>query len=250
MLISSAKVSIGYPCPSAIADVEGCISSKDFFMDCPWLNLDPSRLGTMIPQRMYPSVGLLGGSSTPSSGKPTKLAALAAARRRQADEKASSEDSSETNGTTNLLQKLELEDKANRLEFQSEQSAHPATTTSPQSSTYTAARTYRSKKNRDRSPDPSKKLQPGEDSKGVKATGPGEEISPTGMSLAEPSAFANTLIGMTLPAPKSFPRGKLTAYPFANIPKDAFSGPSPDDVVEKARNSKSLDGSRAKRAKK
>ena len=219
-------------------------------MDCPWLNLDSSRLGTIIPQPLYPSVGLLGGSSTPSSGKPSKIAALAAARRRQADEKASTRDLPETNGTASLLQKLELEDKSNRLDFEPQQVVHTKIATSPQSSPYMAARTYLSKKNRDRSPDLSEKLQRGEDSKDVKATGPEEGTGHTAMPLAEPSAFASTLIGMTLPAPGSFPRGKPTTYSFVDIPKDAFSGPSPDDVVEKARNSKGLDGNRVKRAKK
>ena len=62
-------------------------SAKDFFSDCPWLNIPPEQKVNILVEPLYPRMGLLGGSE----GKVSKLAALAAKRRLKENEKPVSE---------------------------------------------------------------------------------------------------------------------------------------------------------------
>lgn len=59
----------------------GRMNAADWFKDVPWFNLPPTMSGQLIMEPMRPALRLLGGSS--SSGKPSKLAALAAARKKK-----------------------------------------------------------------------------------------------------------------------------------------------------------------------
>lgn len=77
---------------------------KGFFDDCPWGNIPEYRLATLIPTRIEPRGGLLGGQ--PTAGKPSKLAALAAKRKAAAERKAGEDSAGTQSASVALLSKL------------------------------------------------------------------------------------------------------------------------------------------------
>lgn len=70
------------------------VSHKDFFRDCPWLNIPLHRQAVIIEESIHPRGRLFGGSS--KDGKVSKLAALAAKRRQTQVAKSSGNESSTT----------------------------------------------------------------------------------------------------------------------------------------------------------
>ena len=81
---NSEASTVPYPCYHALS---APFSAKDFFHDTPWLNVPPHRRGEILIEPLYPSAGLLGGSSSSGAGKVSKLAALAAKRKQRDAEK-------------------------------------------------------------------------------------------------------------------------------------------------------------------
>ena len=57
--------------------------STDFFKDAPWLNIPKDRRGEILIEQLHPRGGLLGGTSKQDAPPKSKLAALAAARKRE-----------------------------------------------------------------------------------------------------------------------------------------------------------------------
>ena len=229
-----------------------------FFRDCPWLNVPPSRLAHIISEPLHPRGGLLGGSSG-GSGKPSKLAALAARRRKQAEEKAASKESLEPNRAAKLLQNLDLEDEGPKTASATSSTPKKPSSPSQQSGDEagnTMARRYISRKHKSSSADPPKQGQSGEDEMEIEKLEAQEEALPVQIPKAKPSEFASTLFGMTM-APSDTSKDppllhdRFTLVPFsAQIPEDAFSGPSPDDIVEEARKRKGPNERNVKKVKK
>ncbi|KAJ9398086.1 hypothetical protein DTO282F9_4996 [Paecilomyces variotii] len=72
-----------YPAPPiSSAPCSAHLSAADFFRDSPWLNVPAHRKADILVEPLYPRLGLLGGAPE-SSGKVSKLAALAAARKKK-----------------------------------------------------------------------------------------------------------------------------------------------------------------------
>lgn len=78
---------LAYPIPSPTTSPQiAHFSASEFFRDSPWLNVPSHRKADILVEPLYPRMGLLGGAPE-SSGKVSKLAALAAARKKKEGEK-------------------------------------------------------------------------------------------------------------------------------------------------------------------
>ncbi|KAJ2990424.1 hypothetical protein NUW58_g2957 [Xylaria curta] len=193
------------------------LPSVDFFHDMPWLNI-PNGRRTVFIEPPYPRGGLLGGSSAP--GKVSKLQALAAARKKKAEE-----------------QKLRL--KISQL------SMEDAIPERPKESIGHAPRTLVG----DGEPLPlhtnaqahTTSDETAEDSESVdteaRTSDPSiaADLPLNPALLAPPSTFAQILCGLSTPRPAPVPR-KQYPLPYMSFISssalaDAFSEPSPDDVV-------------------
>ena len=202
---------------------------------------------------MYPRGGLPGGSpSQESSGNPSKLAALAAARRKKENDKPVEGGS---NSSVALLDKLGRNGPFSAAStVRSVRKEQTTDGQNPSPLTHKLApRKYPSKRYAgldDSEPVVSKARV--ESPKPLDAA-PGESSESPAIPAALPSAFARTILG--LPAAVSrdtdphcaledslhqlhmvdyaLPHGSLT-----ETESNAFTGPSPDDVILKAQNSK------------
>ncbi|KAI1848917.1 hypothetical protein JX265_001248 [Neoarthrinium moseri] len=212
--------------PDITARRQQHFSFADFFQDMPWLNVPQDRQTNFV-QPLYPRGGLLGGSGAPP--KMSKLQQLAAARKKKADEqklgdKSKGDDSKpQVKDATKQMGKMSLGLK------DSGKTPRPATSSLPSSvaEADVAPITPESRKRRNSDllqlQGPGAKSPPGVPDTSV------EEPSP--VATAAPSIFAQTLLGSAPPAP---PVPRTFAFPytaFAPSVSDAFSGPSPDDVV-------------------
>lgn len=81
---------------------------RDFFSDCPWLNVPPHRQALIIEEPLYPRGRLLGGA--PKDGKMSKLAALAAKRRKdkEAAQSVAADSPAEPNDYAERLRQLHV----------------------------------------------------------------------------------------------------------------------------------------------
>lgn len=68
--------------PTSMRSCTAHFSAAEFFHDSPWLKIPSHRRADIIVEPLYPRLGLLGGAPE-SSGKTSKLAALAAARKKK-----------------------------------------------------------------------------------------------------------------------------------------------------------------------
>lgn len=218
--------------------------TAEFFKDAPWCNIPQNRRGEILIEPLYPPGRLLGGS--PGSGKVSKLAALAAARRTR--ENARPESGSVTSSVT-LLDKLDRKIPKESLdEPKGSAKASILISQSPTNATNQKdSRRYpmRERKNLDtitpeciavdvESMDPARKSR--------------QELEPQSMPVAPPSAFAQTVFGNCRHRTQTSSQDNSAAvslwssyqFPFqiAIAKVNAFAGPSPDDVVLKAQNSK------------
>jgi len=190
----------------------------------PWLAIPQDRVTDFIePERPRGSWGLLGGSGA-APAKMSKLQALALARKKKAEEAKTQDAGPDMQSIPKKVQELSLvESQAN-----GSKNAAPGLTVSSGSAPTDSADTQSTQET---IPEgiPKVALQ---------------EIAPAA-DAAEPSAFAQALMGST-PVP-SFSRNQ---YPvpymsFTTSIADAFSEPSPDDVVLKAQSKGSLLGKRS-----
>ena len=203
----------------------------------PWLNI-PKHRETVFIDPPRPKGGLLGGASTPG-GKMSKLQVLAAARKKKAEEQKSEKAVKETARQVDHLILASSSSGAN--EPQTTKSLGSALRKGPTPAQPTAS------------------LQGGNqapETRSDKAAPPAAEPAPsptiekeTPLETTAPSAFAQALLGPTTssnsPALRNqfpFPHVRLTSSV-----ADAFSEPSPDDVVLTAQSKGSL--SAAKRVK-
>ncbi|KAI0483554.1 P-loop containing nucleoside triphosphate hydrolase protein [Xylaria cf. heliscus] len=199
----------------------------DFFHDMPWLDI-PNERRTLFVEPPRPRGGLLGGSA--SSGKMSKLQALAATRKKKAEEQRSENQKSGSGKTlpstihttpdiskgpirhtsSALVEKLSGRRDVKPLPIHTETQTHP-----------TSDRT---------SEDPDIVTQP------CMPDLPTTEDPSLDALIASPSALAQTLFGLPTSRPASVPkRQQFYELPymrfFTSSVADAFSEPSPDDVV-------------------
>lgn len=220
------------------------LTAAAFFKDAPWLDVPVHRRAEILIEPLYPRGRLLGGSSTEGGGKMSKLAALAAARKKKENEKGNDISSKPSTNSVALLDKLgggrKVESKGqDGLSQPQDHSDAPAKTLvgpvpSPRN------RTYPTRKRRSLSPPASPKEQiqkpPEKD--------PSPPQSPKNFAAA-PSTFARTMFGSSVDsADLCTENSQFTLF---NLPHEsevnttepsAFAGPSPDDIVTSAQNSK------------
>ena len=245
-----------------------------FFADTPFLAVPPNRLGNIIRamERPHPRGGLLGGSST---GKPSKLAALAASRKKAAEEKKKATSTSapafpsgtvtdeeakgaERISSVALLEKLRIGKARKGSE---EQAENPAETRKTIVSEQRKKRNYPT---REMPPEDESPLEPAPVTEGHIAETPEQPRENAEELIAQPSSFAETLFAppissrsenhesaemadtslrlFTLPYPTSTEKDTTTRKSKSTANVDPFSGPSPDDVVLQAQ----LKGSKPK----
>ncbi|KAK7943165.1 uncharacterized protein PG986_012278 [Apiospora aurea] len=204
-------------------------SFADFFSDMPWGNIPKHREATFIAP-LYPRGGLLGGAGTP--GKPSKLQQLALARKKKAEEQKAGNADQDVQGTTTQMSQLSVGQDIGANEAAKSplimSSSEPDSTPLSRKPGLGTLLADRKRKVGDLgqveippmtkpSPEPSVKS-------------PDEEPAP---EPAIPSAFAQTLVGSAPATPKPMPRTsyQLPYMAFTSSVSEAFSGPSPDDVV-------------------
>jgi len=235
----------------AIHSCSARLSATEFFKDCPWLNVPKIRQGEILIEPLYPRGGLLGGSPSQANGKSSKLAALAAARRQKENTKPSE---GNMNSSVALLDKLGRKGAPPAPStIASGQDKVPVLKDVPPPITSPARRKYpnqgRTSVGEIRSKSKSTELEPPE----LIVEDPKESDEPPFVQAASPSAFARTMFGLpTAPNPnlghpalpkKSSHRSYNLSYALPyhlmmDTELNAFAGPSPDDIVLKAQNSK------------
>jgi elongation factor 1 alpha-like protein len=204
-----------------------------YFRDMPWGNIPKDRETTFVPP-LRPSGGLLGGSS--AQPKMSKLQALAAARKKKAEEKSASQDNVEHTRT-----------KMTELSVGDAPSADgkllvPDNEKVPLSGPFGKRLKTSESTAEGRSPVIDSEPTRPELSQPLSGTVKGPNNEPP-VEKAQQSAFAQTLFG----TPSNiFQRPRQESYSlYADLPSsvlDAFSQPSPDDVVLAAQAKGSLLG--------
>lgn len=198
----------------------------------PWLNT-PKERQTIFVEPSRPRGGLLGGSSA-SSGKMSKLQALAAARKKKAEDQKSEKVVKET---TQQVDKLSLTSPALKENVRPLGSAfgkRPAETKA-------AERLGQQDKEPKPEPPPEKVATQSTQQASSPTT---ENMSP--LENTAPSAFAQALLGPTTTSIAPAPRNQYP-FPYMNFTSsvtDAFSEPSPDDKVLTAQSKGSLSAKR------
>ena len=224
------------------------VSARQFFIDCPWLNIPGDRKAEIFIEPLYPRGGLLGGASQ-GPPKMSKLAALAAARKKENER--SLKDPAKTNSNSvALLDRLSTNSKlggSGTPNKDTEGTQGPRVALSSAS-----ARKYPTKK---RSPSPKKfkpprKITPPSQESSIQED---EQIAPV---FAAPSLFALTMLGLS-PHTSATPILRTAYNAFHSISdtdivdSNPFAGASPDDVVANAQsNSKGLGTSKSSKKSK
>ncbi|XDG05835.1 hypothetical protein ABKA04_005450 [Annulohypoxylon sp. FPYF3050] len=209
---------------------KGRISSyDDFFSDMPWLNIPKDRETVFLePPRIR--VGLLGGAST--SSKVSKLQALAAARKKKADNQ-----KSESHQPGEATQKLSSLTITSRHAGSAKENIPPSKNASMLSTVLTGVGTSTSQSIENEITNAREEQIQGRlnttNDRPVKYPIPSSTLPiDVPFETAMPSPFAQALLGPdknhTSTTPRNFP------FPYMNLASsvaDAFSAPSPDDVV-------------------
>ncbi|KAF1813447.1 hypothetical protein P152DRAFT_434558 [Eremomyces bilateralis CBS 781.70] len=203
---------------------------SNFFSDCPWLQVPPTRQGAIVSiSSSRRETGLLGGS-----GKPSKLAALAAARRKkQAESSVPKENapSHEPDRSITLLDKLGSKREAISPGVAIEEEKpvpirHKPPTPNEAPSGPSAL-----------VPEPVSDVKEHESQPVL-----GVCNQDVGNVKADPSAFANALLGAT--SSRRLSQGSTpessSSFAVSYFPLKSFAGPSPDDVVIAAQSKASM----------
>lgn len=193
---------------------------NDFWNDMSWLSTPIERHAILTPPTL-PRGGLLGGSSA-GVPKMSKLQALAAARKKKAAEQKSS--TAEEVGKPMAGLAISSHDGQNDTK---EPETVGARTTAQR-------RTYPPLKRKDSEPH-TMIAPPFETAEMLPEEAPLKKPAVPEVEPAAPSDFANTMFSSSSSTPK--PSSALFTLPYLSLHKpldsstDAFSGPSPDDVV-------------------
>ncbi|KAI9666155.1 MAG: Hsp70 suppressor, GTPase facilitates ribosomal subunit dissociation [Bathelium mastoideum] len=215
--------------------------SADFFKDTPWLNVPLHLQAEIIVEPLFPRGGLLGGAS--GSGKSSKLAQLAAARKKKEEEKKAQErapqSSQSSSNAISLLDRLSnnptskerANDDSTPQEIIRKRKATPQPSSANDPIKSAPTQSARKEPAEERPDTAEEKSDPI----------PSEEFGNT--LRANPSSFAATLTGINIPRVQpsfgrqySIPFFQFTGYNMEILREtnNAFSGPSPDDIIEQA----------------
>lgn len=186
----------------------------NFWHDMSWLNTPVERHANLIPPAIQPG-GLLGGST--AAPKMSKLQALAAARKKKAAEQKAT--------TTEDVEKPMSNLAINSYDGEGD---GPLEVVRPIS----AKRVYPPQKRKDSEPH-AKTSPPPEPAEMVVSEPVKAQRALPDVETAPPSAFANTMFSRTASKAHStvFTMPYSTSKSILETSTDAFSGPSPDDVV-------------------
>ena len=214
----------------------------------PWFNVPLHRLTEITIEPLYPRGGLLGGSPAEDGPKVSKLAALAAARKKKENEKGIDATSKQQPiSSVALLDKLNSTRKA--LEESTNRSMQPTngitteTSRSEKPKSVLQVRRYQSGKQTSVNPLPTVKNATEKPLVLVE-----EDLRNPAPIVASPSPFARAMLGPSvfqqeLRRRLSEPLTTLYSPIYAsgvNAELSPFIGPSPDDIVANAQNSKGL----------
>ena len=222
-------------------------SAKDFFKDCPWLNIPLMRRGEILIEPLYPCGRLLGGASSLPAPKLSKLAALAAARKRKENDKAGDVDIKGISSSVTLLDKLNINAKAaSDVKRTAERSIDTSEKRLKSDDSGRTSKSSTSLKGTGKYPVKMSKAPIQEPTASPKADVVPESTKDSTIETlfiaAAPSAFARTMFGAgsdqhapALHRPLTFTT-HFSPYGLAGdfTESNAFAGPSPDDVVANA----------------
>lgn len=206
-------------------------SVSQLFRDMPWGNVPRHREAILIPPPLSRG-GLLGGSGAPP--KMSKLQALAAARKKKAEEKSASQDKVEQ--TRAKMTELVVSESSAAGESSHLAGAFSKRLKTSESTAQGRLPLVPSEPTR---AEPSERLAFGHPAEDGTAQLPGDSV----VDKAQQSAFAQTLFGYPSDTFKGERQESYSLY--ADLPLsvlDAFSQPSPDDVVLAAQAKGSLLG--------
>lgn len=196
-------------------------SFSAFFQDMPWLNVPEDRKAVFI-EPLYPRGGLLGGSPD-SAPKMSKLQALAAARKKKAQEQGSSSKANAERSTVSL----------SRDDAESAGTPSPSATATSSQKITTRSFPIRKAQNEASQND----YTPQESFSTASQKEEQEPVAAESDPVLEtrPSAFASTMFGNEEKSSQNFQPESLFKLPY-NVNGDisitnAFTGPSPDDIV-------------------
>ncbi len=222
-------------------------SATEFFKDSPWLKIPTDRCGEILVEPLHPRGGLLGGSSSSSGPKMSKLAALAAARKKKESNDPNGDSNQNLTSSVALLDKLGGKTNAPEISGECQLKSKTATleTTPSEQSQKPQDRKYpvRRRKSASLPPQAQKDVS---DLQSSVASPPESDLptAPVAVPAASPSIFAKTIFRSSeetwttstnlLELSNFFVPLELASY----TKSDPFAGPSPDDIVIKAQNSK------------
>ena len=221
------------------------LSAAEFFKDSPWLQIPENRCGEILVEPLYPRGGLLGGSSSIGAPKVSKLAALAAARKKKENDNPSG--STTQNATNSVVLLDKLSGKTTVTKTVDESQLKLKTSGSEPASFEKSAKSQDRKRpvRNPRSSTPSVQAEKSVSEPQVSEDPPAapESVAATVAVLAaSPSIFARTMFGSFEKNPKmpiNISESSSFFLPSAsNTELNPFAGPSPDDIVIKAQNSK------------
>ena len=221
-------------------------SAAVFFKDSPWLQIPEDRRGEILIEPLYACSGLLGGSSSTSGPKVSKLAALAAARKKKENDHPSGGVTQNLTSSVALLDKLSGKANAAKTSGQSQPNSNISGSDGTPSELSGKSRDRKYPVRRRNSS--SQPVQAKADVSDVQASEgiPTEPEVPTvavSIPTASPSDFAKTMFGSSgeYQIMSIFSESSKFSVPFdftSSTEPNPFAGPSPDDIVTKAQNSK------------
>lgn len=213
-------------------------SAVDFFKDSPWLNIPKKRCGEILVEPLYPRGGLLGGSSKHDGAPKSKLAALAAARKKKENQML--EDGQNATSSVALLDKLGAKSRGSKADTRpSLSSLNPQNVPSGQPKNI-QTRKYPVRKPQNEDVSPAKPTTEAAPAAPGPLPSPELEAKPEITPAATPSVFARTIFGT--PAKSHEPvfqsADNYVLQASESHTEFNFAGPSPDDIVTKAQNTK------------
>jgi len=215
-----------------------CFSVAGFFRDSPWLNVPKDRSGEILIEPLYPRGGLLGGTSKQDVAPKSKLAALAAARKKKENQKPND---GQITSSVALLDKLGGKPREQIPNLRKDSSSIASRVTTCGQAINVQSRKYPVRQPKDVAP-PHAEQAPQVSLAAQDLLSEPEVKQAEPALVAAPSAFARAISGPFV----ELQEHAFTSLPHYNVRNTErhtefdFAGPSPDDVVTKAQNSKGI----------